>query len=114
LKRKPAKRAHRENNPPQHINEKVFSGIAGQKNKKEAQDRDVLGPAGLFSRPDLAIPRWVAPQQSPTPFRQATLSLSKNAALKTGGISKPAKRAHRLLGLIKLAKPISPALAKDF
>jgi len=30
------------------------------------------GPSGHSSRPRLAIPRWVAPLQSPTPFRQAT------------------------------------------
>jgi len=30
------------------------------------------GPGGHSSRPCLVIPRWVAPLQSPTPFRQAT------------------------------------------
>jgi hypothetical protein len=30
------------------------------------------GPGGHSSRPRLAIPCWVAPLQSPTPFRQAT------------------------------------------
>jgi hypothetical protein len=29
------------------------------------------GLGGPFTRPDLAIPRRVAPQQSPTPFHQA-------------------------------------------
>jgi hypothetical protein len=29
-------------------------------------------PSGHSSRPRLVIPRWVAPLQSPTPFRQAT------------------------------------------
>jgi len=31
---------------------------------------------GSFSRPGLAIPCWVAPQQSPTPFRQAGESIT--------------------------------------
>jgi hypothetical protein len=43
------------------------------------------GPSGRSSRPRLAIPRWVAPLQSPTPFRRATFII-----LPTPGIrSKP-------------------------
>lgn len=38
---------------------------------KEGPRRCAFGPAGSFSRLGLAIPCWVAPQQSPTPFRQA-------------------------------------------
>ena len=33
------------------------------------------GRAEAFPRPGPAIPCWVAPQQSPTPFRQATVIL---------------------------------------
>ena len=66
-------------------------------------------PAGSFSRLGLAIPCWVAPQQSPTPFRQAIRSIlckrtewaryQPNAP--TGKhVNRrdqvPAKRAHRL------------------
>jgi hypothetical protein len=69
-----------------------FQGMTGQKNesrkttpwrpvqpasnlhrallKTDARQRNSTGRVGTFSRPDLAIPRRVAPQQSPTPFRQ--------------------------------------------
>ena len=52
--------------------ERFFKEWQGKRIEKEAQDSNVPGLAGSFSRPDLAIPCWVAPQQSPTPFRQAT------------------------------------------
>jgi hypothetical protein len=48
----------------------VFKGMAGQ--QKNAQGNHI--PLGVqtrsFSRPGLAIPRWVAPLQSPTLFHQ--------------------------------------------
>src|SRR5579863_271950 len=47
---------------------------------------------GLFSRLGLVIPHWGAPQQSPTPFSQATRSLSRGGAPPA---AKPAKGAHR-------------------
>ena len=32
---------------------------------------ELTGPAGVFSPPHPAIPCWVAPLQSPTPFHRA-------------------------------------------
>src|SRR3990172_638367 len=54
--------------------------MAGQKNdgcgRKRIWGVIAPDPAGSFSRPDLAIPRWVASQQSPTPFHQTTASIA--------------------------------------
>lgn len=56
------------------VGDRVFGGMTGQKNGfgKGASEAGVAsGVAGPFSRPGLAIPCGVAPQQSPAPFRQA-------------------------------------------
>ena len=51
--------------------------MTGQKNtwwdgSKKGPESEDPGPADSFLRPGLAIPCRVAPQQSPTPFHQAT------------------------------------------
>lgn len=45
--------------------------IGGARHEKKPRALQPQAGAGLFSRPGLAIPCRVAPQQSPTPFRQA-------------------------------------------
>jgi hypothetical protein len=57
--------------------------MAGQKNSWRNGTERKPGPEGpgradLFFRPDPAIPRWVAPQQSPTPFHRATYHYSSS------------------------------------
>lgn len=65
--------------------EGVFGGMAGQKNgcrkKRNARSTWASGAAGTILPPGLAIPCWVAPLQSPTPFRQAKDSIPHIAAL---------------------------------
>lgn len=86
--------------------------MAGQKNELAPRTatgpeaRPPQAPSGSFSRPGPAIPRRVAPQQSPTPFhrtREAYLHLPPHAAAgpKTGQTRPPApaptaERAPRL------------------
>lgn len=63
----------------------VFGGMAGQKNsrhqKRNARSIWASGARGAILPPGLAIPCWVAPLQSPTPFRQAEDSIPHIAAL---------------------------------
>ena len=79
---------------------------------------------GSFSRLDLVIPRWVAPQQSPTLFHQATgilahetgawLPYQPNAPTGKHVDRRdpiPAKRAHRLPPIAQPAESKVPALA---
>ena len=86
--------------------------------------RSRSGPAGSFSRLGLAIPCWVAPQQSPTPFRQAREAYRPNRCGWAGYQPKaptgkcldrrrriPAKSAHRLPAVIDSAKSAEPVLA---
>ena len=67
--------------------EKVFEGMAEQKNSSQKQStaRSTLasGVAGTILPSDLAIPCWVAPLQSPTPFRQAKYSVARKLNLGT-------------------------------
>ena len=85
--------------------------MAGQKNglaesaAKRPEAPVPQAPRGSFSRPGPAIPRRVAPQQSPTPFRQArkayhSIVTQGAGPSKTGQTRPPApgtagQRAHR-------------------
>jgi hypothetical protein len=99
--------------------ERVFAGMAEQKNRPPAEKkrpkRSASGVTGTILPPDLAIPRWVAPLQSPTPFRQATSivlqasgvrSTSKNGKASCAKLDCQ-KRAYRA----KTSRTRSPALA---
>ena len=61
--------------------ERVFVGMAEQKNRprKQSNARGMVaaGVAGTILPSGLAIPHWVAPLQSPTPFRQAAYSVAR-------------------------------------
>jgi hypothetical protein len=78
-------------------------------------ERDNPGTyARSFSRPDLAIPRWVAPLQSPTPFHQATFhhnssryGLIQNRQKRLPGRSIE-NRHKRLPGRYQVANKIYP------
>ena len=58
-------------------------GMAEQKNscwrKRDARNASASGVAGTILPPGLAIPCWVAPLQSPTPFHQAKDSIARNS-----------------------------------
>src|SRR5271157_2438624 len=49
--------------------------------QKNARSAVASGVAGTILPSDLAIPCWVAPLQSPTPFRQARYSVARNMNL---------------------------------
>jgi hypothetical protein len=55
--------------------------MAEQKNssrkRRNARGHAASGVGGTILPPDLAIPCWVAPLQSPTPFRQAKQSVAR-------------------------------------
>ena len=66
----------------------VFKASAGQKNdvgenKKRPRNNYAPKPSGSFFRPGLAIPCWVARQQSPTPFHQAITMYTKKKRSQT-------------------------------
>jgi len=65
---------------PPKTPERVFGGMAEQKNRpqKQRNARGLAAPGvvGTILPSDLAIPCWVAPLQSPTPFRQTTSSVT--------------------------------------
>ena len=65
--------------------EKVFEGMAEQKNssqkQRNARSVGASGVAGTILPSDLVIPCWVAPLQSPTPFHQATYSVARKLNL---------------------------------
>ena len=46
---------------------------------KRPRQRKPPGHYGAFTRPGLAIPCWVAPQQSPTPLHQSTIRIPQDA-----------------------------------
>ena len=61
----------------------VLGGMAGKRmvvGKKNARRDWASGVAGIILPPGLAIPCWVAPLQSPTPFRQAQVSVARIVA----------------------------------
>jgi hypothetical protein len=74
--------------------EGVFGGITGQMNdveKSKPRPRAAAEAlAGSFTRPDLAIPCWVAPLQSPTPFHQAKHSVAQVVDLGADSLPGPA------------------------
>ena len=89
----------------------VFGGMAGKRIVDQRNETpEALPPrafAGTILPPDLAIPCWVAPLQSPTPYHQAKPSIAPN--LEPGARFFPtlkfkiAKSAYRL-GRSKMAK----------
>ncbi len=65
---------------PPKAPERVFRGMAEQKNRpqkqRNARGLEAAGAVGTILPSDLAIPCRVAPLQSPTPFHQATSSVA--------------------------------------
>jgi hypothetical protein len=59
----------------QDSSQRVFSGLAGQEMtglKRQRAPANLAQALRAISRPDLVIPCCLAPQQSPTPFHQAS------------------------------------------
>ena len=59
--------------PRRGATRKGFQGMRGQKRNRKNKAPESTSRAGGSSRPRLAIPCRVAPQQSPTPFHQTGL-----------------------------------------
>ncbi len=76
--------------------------MAEQKNRpqKQRNARGMVPPGvvGMILPSDLAIPCWVAPLQSPTPFRQATYSVaSKTRVVAELPSTREAQNRHKRL-----------------
>lgn len=89
--------------------------MAEQKNRPQRQTnaRGMTAPGvvGTILPPDLAIPCWVAPLQSPTPFHQATYSVASISRLgaKWPSAPKVQNRHKRLPGLAVENRHQAPA-----
>jgi len=91
--------------------ERVFGGMAGKRmvagRNRAPKALPPRAPTGTILPPDLVIPRWVAPLQSPTPFHQAKDSLARIVARGADFLPEPTfkidKSAYRL-GRLKIDK----------
>ena len=89
--------------------------MAGQENalriRKRPGGKVAPGPAGSFPRPDLVIPRRVAPQQSPTPFHQTKTSIARGEENdgRDGCIGPSSLEEEALAAQSQPAQPSGPA-----